>query len=74
MENGVSVASGSFADYQNTGNLLVMPSKIIDSDVFPKTYVYDLFIWLSDDGTDQNDLMDKNFSAKVKVNNALKRK
>ena len=74
LENGVSVASGSFADYQNTGNLLVMPSKIIDSDVFPKTYVYDLFIWLSDDGTDQNDLMDKNFSAKVKVNNALKRK
>ena len=74
LENGESIASGSFINYDNSGELNIMPTKIILEDKYPKTYVYDLFIWISDDGTDQNYLMEKSFSAKVKVNSAIKRK
>lgn len=74
MENGLTIVSGDFSNYQNDGTLELLPTKIIQEEIYPKTYVYDLFIWLSDDGTSQNELMDKKFSARVKVNNAIKRK
>ncbi len=74
MENGTTIASGSFMEYQKNGSFILMPSKIIDNQVYPATYVYDLFVWISDDGTNQNNLMGKTFSAKVKVDNAMKRK
>lgn len=74
LENGISVANGSFSEYSNGGVFTIMPPKIINEEIYPKTYIYDLFIWLSDDGTSQNELMGKKFSAKVKVNNAIKRK
>ena len=74
LENGVTVSTGNFLNYQGNGTLNIMPTKIISQETYPKTYVYDLFIWLSDSGESQNDLMDKNFSTKVKVNTAIKKK
>ena len=50
-----------------------MPMKTITSETYPVTYNYDLFIWLSDDGSNQNELMNKVFSAKVNVNSATKK-
>lgn len=74
LENGVTVANGSFSEYTDGGSFVIMPPKIINEEVYPKTYVYDLFVWISDDGSNQNELMGKRFSAKVKINSASKRK
>ena len=37
------------------------------------TYVYELYIWLSEDKTNQNELMNKQFSAVINVNSAIKK-
>lgn len=74
LENEVIVASGDFSNIGNVNSIILMPNKIINIDKYPTTYVYDLFIWLSEDGTDQNYLMNKTFGAKVRVNSAVKKK
>lgn len=74
LENGKTLSTGDFSLIGNSTEMVLMPNKIINVTSYPTTYVYDLFIWLSDDGTSQNDLMNKNFSAKVTVNSAMKRK
>lgn len=74
LENEKTISTGDFSMLGDSHELVIMPSKIIDVITYPTTYVYDLLIWLSDDGTDQNYLMNKTFSAKVKVNSAMKRK
>ena len=37
------------------------------------TYTYELRVWLEDSGSSQNDLMQKNFSAKIQVSSAAKK-
>ena len=46
---------------------------IMTPDNYPYTYVYELYIWLSEDDTNQNDLMNKSFGAKIDVNSAVKK-
>ena len=47
---------------------------IIEPSNYPQTYNYELYIWLKEDGTNQNNLMNKGFSAKINVSSALKKK
>lgn len=74
LENENVIASGDFSNIGNDTSIVLVPNKIVTIDNFPTTYVYDLFIWLSDDGSDQNYLMNKSFSARVRVNSAVKKK
>ena len=74
LENEKVISSGDFSNIGNNTSIVLMPNKIINIDKYPTTYVYDLFIWLSEDGTDQNYLMNKSFGAKVRVNSAVKKK
>ena len=73
LEDGVSVANGDFSTLGNNKELEIMPMKIFTPVTYPKTYSYELLIWLSDDGTTQNNLMNKGFRAKVNVISAIKR-
>ena len=74
LENEEVVASGDFSNIGNNTSIILMPNKIVSIEKYPTTYVYDLFIWLSEDGSDQNHLMNKTFGAKVRVNSAVKKK
>lgn len=74
LENENVVASGDFSNIGDNNSIILMPNKILNIDVYPATYVYDLFIWLSEDGSDQNQLMNKYFGAKIRVNSAVKKK
>lgn len=73
LQDGMLVASGDFSAIDNSTTLKIMPMTKIVNDLFPRTYAYELYIWLSDDGTNQNYLMNKNFSAKINVNSAIKK-
>ena len=73
LENGVSVALGDFSMLGDNKELEIMPMKILSPVTYPQTYSYELLIWLSDDGTVQNDLMNKGFRAKVNVVSAIKK-
>lgn len=74
MENNVTISSGNFKDIFDNKEMILLENKIVEIENYPTTHVYDLFIWLSDDGENQNELMDKYFSAKVKINTAVKKK
>ena len=45
----------------------------LEINEYPTTINYDLYIWLSEGNDDQNDLMNKVFSAKVNVDSAVKK-
>lgn len=74
LENNITISSGNFKDIQDNKEMPLIENKLVNIDSYPTTHVYDLFIWLSDDGTSQNELMDKHFSAKIKINTAAKKK
>ncbi|MBQ9853583.1 MAG: hypothetical protein IJO57_00935 [Bacilli bacterium] len=74
LENEKVISSGDFSNIGNDTSIVLMPNKIVSIEKYPTTYVYDLFIWLSEDGSDQNHLMNKTFGAKVRVNSAVKKK
>ena len=40
---------------------------------YPYTYVYEFYVWLSEDKTNQNNLMNKKFGAKINVTSAVKK-
>ena len=46
---------------------------IMNPENYPYTYAYELYIWLSEDETNQNHLMDKTFGAKIDINSAVKK-
>ena len=73
LENNVTISSGSFENVGNSNHLIIMPIKLYTPSKYPTTYNYDLYIWLSDDGSVQNNLMNKAFSARVLVDSALKK-
>ncbi len=73
LQDGVSIANGDFSNINNSTTLKIMPMTKMINTTFPKTYTYELYVWLSDDETDQNYLMNKNFSAKINVNSAIKK-
>ena len=73
LQDGVMVNTGDFSNLGSSNTLKIMPMKKMLVTSFPTTYSYELYIWLSDDGTNQNDLMGKTFSAKVNINSATKK-
>ena len=73
LENNIVIASGNFSEIGNNSKLTLMPMKIITGETYPITNNYDLYIWLSEDNSVQNELMNKVFSAKVNVNSAIKK-
>ena len=73
LQNGKTISTGDFSNIGMDTNLNIMPLTIIKPDKYPQTYTYELYIWLSETGTNQNNLMNKKFSAKINVNSALKK-
>ena len=73
LQNGTAVASGSFENIGSSRELMLMPMTELQPTSYPETYSYELYIWLSDDGTDQNELMNKGFRAKINVTSATKK-
>ena len=73
LENDVVVVSGDFSLLESD-KLILIPNKIINVSSYPYTYNYKLVIWLNDDGEIQNNLMNKEFSAKINVVSASKKK
>lgn len=73
LQDGMLVQSGDFSGIGNSTSLKIMPMTKLGATSYPKTYLYELYIWLSEDETNQNDLMNKAFSAKINVNSAIKK-
>lgn len=73
LQDGNIVSSGDFSNIGSDTNLNLMPMTILTPKTYPITYNYELYIWLSDDGSNQNNLMNKVFSAKINVNSAIKK-
>lgn len=73
LENDIIVSSGNFSNLKEN-NLEILPNKVLDISTYPYAYNYKLIIWLSEDGSDQNNLMDKEFKARINVISATKKK
>jgi len=73
LQDNQIISSGNFSNIGSATILKLMPMTLMTPPKYPYTYTYDLYIWLSEDETDQNHLMDKNFRAKVNVNSAIKK-
>lgn len=73
LQNGVTIASGDFSNVGNAKELSLLPMTVLTPTSYPAVYNYELYIWLSDDGSNQNELMNKAFRAKVSVNSATKK-
>ena len=73
LQDGNVVASGNFSSLGVATTLNLLPMTILIPTSYPTTYNYELYIWLSDNGSNQNNLMNKVFSAKVNVSSATKK-
>ena len=67
LQDGVAVIGQS-------SSLELMPMTVLTPATYPKTYTYELLIWLSDDGSNQNNLMNRGISARINVTSAEKKK
>ena len=72
LMDGKVVSNGNFNELNST-ELELLPMTVMNSAIYPKTYNYELYIWLSDDGSNQNNLMNKGISAKINVVSAVKK-
>ena len=73
LQNGITISNGNFSNIGTNNNVILMPMTKMNIDDYPTTYNYELYIWLSDDSTNQNELMNKSFRAKINVNSATKK-
>lgn len=73
LQDGVMVASGDFSNIGTSTTFVLLPTTLLNPNTYPKTYTYELYIWLSEDESNQNYLMDKKFGAKINVNTAMKK-
>lgn len=73
LEDGKVVGSGNFSGIGTNNSIRLTPMTIMKPTSYPTTYTYEFYLWLSEDGTDQNALMNKGFSAKINVNSAIKK-
>lgn len=73
LENQKVIANGNFSNIGDMTELELLPMTIIKPANYPEVYIYELYIWLSEEETDQNYLMNKKFSAKIDVNSAIKK-
>lgn len=73
LVDGVKIADGDFSSIGESTTLTLQPMTLMIPKSYPQTYTYELYTWLSEDETNQNELMNKVFSAKVNVNSAVKK-
>lgn len=73
LQDGELIRSGNFENIGTATNMILMPMTVMTPPTYPHTYTYELYIWLSDDGSDQNYLMNKWFGARINVNSAIKK-
>ena len=73
IQDGKSISSGNFENIGNMTNLIISPMQILNPNEYPHTYNYEFYIWLSEDGTNQNNLMNKGFSARINIDSAIKK-
>ena len=73
LQNKQIIANGNFSNIGDSKEIKLMPMTLLDLETYPYTYAYELYIWLSEDGSEQNHLMNKNFGARIKVNSAVKK-
>ena len=73
VEDGKTISSGNFKDIGNSTVLNIKPMTVLTPTTYPETYTYDFYLWLSEDESNQNNLMNKAFSAKINVNSAVKK-
>ena len=73
LQDGITITNGDFSNIESNDNLILMPMTQMNLNTYPKTYNYELYIWLSDDGSNQNELMNKTIKAKINVNSVIKK-
>ena len=73
LQNKKVISEGNFSNIGNSTSIKLLPMTKLTPDSYPYTYVYELYIWLSEDNSDQNSLMNKIFGAKIDVNSAVKK-
>lgn len=73
LQNKKVISSGDFSTIGEETSIKLQPMTIIKPENYPYTYAYELYIWLSEDETNQNHLMDKIFGAKIDINSAVKK-
>lgn len=73
LQDGGLVANGNFRDLGSATVLTILPMSLLTPKSYPETYTYELYIWLSDTGENQNELMNKGFSARIEVTSAMKK-
>lgn len=73
LENKKVITSGNFSNIGELTEIELMPMTIMNTTTYPETYIYEFYIWLSEDETDQNYLMNKKIGAKINVISAVKK-
>ena len=73
LQDKQTVSSGNFSSLGELTTIELLPMTVMTPDTYPSTYAYELYIWLSEDGTNQNYLMNKNFGAQIKISSAIKK-
>jgi len=73
LQNKKIIKSGNFSDIGEQTSIKLLPMTVLEPAKYPYTYIYELYIWLSEDETNQNHLMNKNFGAKIDITSAVKK-
>jgi len=73
LQNKKIIFSGDFSDIGESTQIKLLPMTVLTPDSYPYTYIYEFYVWLSEDKSNQNDLMNKKFRAKINVNSAVKK-
>ena len=73
LQNKKVITQGDFSNIGDITSLKLLPMTILEPTDYPSTYMYELYIWLSEDETEQNFLMNKNFSGKIDITSAVKK-
>lgn len=73
LQNKKVISSGNFSDIGETTTIKLLPMTVMSPSSYPYTYVYEFYVWLSEDETNQNNLMNKKFGAKINVTSAVKK-
>ena len=73
LQNKKIISSGNFNNIGENTTIKLLPMTIMSPVSYPYTYVYEFYVWLSEDETNQNNLMNKKFGAKINVTSAVKK-
>lgn len=73
LQNKKVISSGNFSNIGENKTIKLLPMTIMNPTNYPYTYIYEFYVWLSEDNTNQNNLMNKKFGAKINVTSAVKK-